>query len=143
MSHLLNGFVDTSGDRVAELERRVVVLEAQQARSKEEAVIAVLNLLGNAMRQVATGQIDLSATVAAPGQGSVTDRMDKWEAVKKRLGNGNEAQLIEVLLACGPRTNTQLKSLLKLAYSTVAALTLKMSNLGFLTRVGDAWGLKD
>jgi hypothetical protein len=126
-------------DQIALLDSKIAALETQQGRAKQEAVIALLNVLASAMRQIATGQIDVSAP---PQSGAPTDRLDKWESVKKRFG-GKEAELIDVLLTCGPRTNTQLKSLMKLAYSTVAALTLKMSNLGFLTRIGDAWGLKE
>lgn len=78
----------------------------------------------------------------APVGDSRLHSLDKWDGVKKRLG-GQEAELIDVLLTSGPRTNTQLKPLLKLAYSTVCALTLKMSNMGFLTKQGNAYALKD
>jgi DNA-binding MarR family transcriptional regulator len=88
-----------------------------------------------------------SAQAQSPslGQQAVDPRLhslDKWDGVKKRLG-GKEAELIDVLLTSGPRTNTQLKSLLKIAYSTVAALTLRMTNMGFIKKNGDAYALKD
>jgi hypothetical protein len=126
---------------LASLKARVEKLEAQQSRAKEEAVIALLNLFSQAMREIATGKFDLNVAPTGTGN-SVTDRMDKWEAVKKRLSHG-EGEVIDALLTCGPRTNTQLKTLLKKHYNTVAEITKKLSNLGFLTRVGEAWGLKD
>lgn len=135
--------------------------ELIKAKAESEAAIAAITALRNSLSPLfralrgVFGEINLVVSEDAPqpqygaaagANGRPADddalqNIEKWEGVKRRLG-GKEAELIGVLLTCGPRTNTQLKSLLKLAYSTTAALTLKMMNLGFLTKDGDAWTLK-
>lgn len=144
-----------------ESEVRKLRTELIKAKAESEAAIAAITALRNtlgplyrALRGV-FGEINLvvsedaphpqyAAAAATNGRSMDDDALrntEKWEGVKRRLG-GKEAELIDALLTCGPRTNTQLKSLLKLAYSTTAALTLKMANLGFLSKEGDAWALK-
>lgn len=70
------------------------------------------------------------------------DNLSRWDGVKKRLG-GNEAELIEVLLTAGPKTNKQLMPLLKRGYTTVSTLTQKLHNMGFIVKTGDSWKLKE
>lgn len=169
---LLNGEVvqhdDDRDDRIAELEQENRKLRADLLRAKTEtstarlesqsavaAITALRQSLGGLYRALrgVFGEIELvlGEETAVPAynssvpQASVDGRLhslDKWEGVKKRLG-GREAELIDVLLTSGPRTNTQLKPLMKMAYSSVCALTLKMSNMGFITKQGDAYALKE
>jgi len=138
--------------RQARLETVQATNASEQASTAIRALRLQLGPLHRAMRAV-FGEIELAVgeydpqpqNGAAAPLASVDGRvhgLDKWEGVKKRLG-GKEAELIDVLLTSGPRTNTQLKSLLKLAYSTVCALTQKMANMGFIAKQGDAYALKE
>lgn len=164
----LEGEVDDRDDTIESLQREVRRLEQELREARLEtvkatnaseqattAIRALRNQLGPLYRALRAvfGEIELAVGEYEPQpqngttspQASVDGRlnaMDKWEGVKKRLG-GNEAELIDVLLTSGPRTNTQLKTLMKMAYSTVCALTQKMSNMGFITKQGDAYALKE
>lgn len=135
-------YVNENGHAVAEI---LSSHREQLLRLREEVRdgFAVVQAQIDTMRQA----LALAAgTVEHVPLGSVSDprlqALERWEAIKRKLG-GKEAEVIDVLMHSGPRTNTQLKPLLKLAYSTVCALTQKMSNMGFLTKQGDAWALRE
>lgn len=140
--------------RTMRQERDRALADGLAAKSSVEGLRDVLGPLRRAINAIygeiaASGVNPEPSAIASPSLGQVTNgtdprlhSLDKWDGIKKRLG-GTEAELIDVLLTAGPRTNTQLKSLLKLAYSTVCALTLKMSNMGFITKSGDAYKLRD
>ena len=168
---LLSGeVVPDNREELAELREEVERLEQEnrklrndliKARADSEASIAAITALRSnlgplyrALRGV-FGEINLvvpedaplpqygtaGATNGRPVDDDAMRSLDKWEGVKQRLG-GKDAELIDILLTCGPKTNTQLAPMLKMHYSNATKVTKRLSSLGFIVKQGDAWALK-
>jgi len=78
-------------------------------QAKREAVMMVLNLLSQALRQVASGKVDLSTTADTPS-------ISRWDAIKQRL-QPRLREAVDLLLAQGSMKRTQIAAALKMDYS--------------------------
>jgi len=127
---------DVVDPAISALHERIDELETQAAR---RAVITVLNLLAQALKQVASGQMDLAEPVV-----SAAPQFDpKWEAWKQKLGAGTApARIIDAILNHGPLNRTQLRAASEAGWSTLDAATGRLKNLGLIEKVGDKWNLK-
>lgn len=101
----LSARVESLNERIEELEARI----EQTKRLKQEAVVALLNLLSQSLKHVASGKFDLEEITsdAAPS---------KWEAIKKRLPP-RQAEAIDIFLAQGALKRTQLAAAMRMDYS--------------------------
>lgn len=126
-----------SEQRIDALESRISELEAAQHQVKRDAVVALLNLLGQALRQVASGKIDLE-TLETPSAGP-----SKWEAIKKRLPP-RQAEAIDIFLAQGSLRRTELAAAMKMNYTNCATNVIAvLVRQGLLLDRGGQLQLKD
>jgi hypothetical protein len=128
-------------NQIDALETRVAELEANQGQVKRDAVLALLNLLAQSLRHVASGQMDIAESV--PPQASAPQFDPQWQAWKQKLGgNTAPAKVIDALLTHGPLNRTQLRSAAELGWSTLDAATARLKNLSLIEKSGDRWNLK-
>lgn len=131
--------VDIHSERITELEDQVASLHEKMSNVKRDAIVAVLTMLSEAMRHVASGKMDIPEppTAAAP-------QFDqRWEAWKQKLGAGTApARVIDALLKQGPLNRTQLRQFGELGWSTLDAATSRLKNLNLIEKSGDRWILK-
>jgi hypothetical protein len=126
---------------LGELEKRVDALEDKAANAKHDAVVTVLNLLGQSLKEVATGRFDLDT---APAHTPTAPQFDpRWDAWKSKLGHGTApARVIDSLLTHGGLTRVQLRQAGEMGWSTLDTATTRLKNLGLIEKVGDKWNLK-
>lgn len=110
---LLNGEVeyveDRGADRVELLENRLSSLEASLSRVKRDAVVALLQVLADSIRHIASGKMDIPDISSEPSDG-------KWEAVKSRL-QPSHRKVIDVLLLQGAMTRKQISAAVQMNYT--------------------------
>jgi len=128
--------LDSLSARVAELESSLAEAES---RAKREAVVTVLNLLGAALRQVASGKIEMPpldvATTTAPSS--------RWEAIKQR-NPGRIAQAVDTLLVHGTMSVSNLASAMRMDRSNCSKnVVTKLRSMGLLVIDGTGFKLKD
>ena len=99
--------VDPLVERVARLENKVADMRQSIQR---EAVMLLLNVMHQAMRDVAAGKYGLDAPVSAAGGG------DKWEAIKSRLAP-RLRECVDLLLIQKHMKRTQIAAAMKMDYS--------------------------
>lgn len=129
--------VTDAEQRIDALESRISELEGAQHQVKRDAVVALLNLLGQALRQVASGKIDLE-TLETPSAGP-----SKWEAIKKRLPP-RQAEAIDIFLAQGSLRRTELAAAMKMNYTNCATNVIAvLVRQGLLLDRGGQLQLKD
>lgn len=129
--------VTDAEQRIDALESRIAELEGAQHQVKRDAVVALLNLLGQALRQVASGKIDLE-TLETPSAGP-----SKWEAIKKRLPP-RQAEAIDIFLAQGSLRRTELAAAMKMNYTNCATNVIAvLVRQGLLLDRGGQLQLKD
>lgn len=104
--------LDIHGERITALEDRVEQLEAKLANVKRDAVIALLNLLSESMRQVASGKFDLSGVPTGGAE-------EKWEAIKQRMPPRHR-EAVDILLLQGSMKRTEMAAALKMNYTNCA-----------------------
>jgi len=95
-------------DRIAALEDRISVLEALARTAKRDAVVALLNMLGDSMRHIASGKMEIPETTIQAD--------DKWTTIKMRLAPKLQ-QAVDVFLLQGPMKRTQVAAALRMDYS--------------------------
>ena len=136
VQRLLNGeveYVDSEpaidhafADRVGDLEDRIAVLEEKLATVKRDAVVALLNMLSESMRHIASSKMDIPAQATN----------SKWDVIKNRL-QPRLREAVDILLIQGPMKRTQLSAALKMDYSNcsknVVAILLRQ---GLMIEVG-------
>lgn len=166
----LQGEVDNRDERLTDLEAENDRLQSEnrklrndliKAKADSESAIAAItelrNHLGGVYRglRAVFGEINLvipedapyassgatAATNGRPVDDDAVRNLDKWEGVKQRLG-GKDSELIDILLTCGPKTNSQLAPMLKMHYSNATKVTKRLASLGFIVKQGDSWALK-
>jgi hypothetical protein len=126
------------GQRIDALEARISDLEAERQRIMRDAVVALLNLLGQSLRHVASGKIDLDTIETSSDSGS-----SKWEAIKKRLPP-RQAEAIDIFLAQGSLKRTQLAAAMRMDYSNCTKNVIAvLVRQGLLIESGGQLSLKD
>lgn len=131
-------YVETVSDtqRIDELESRLVEVEHAQSVAKRDAVVALLSLLSQALRQVASGKIDLDSIQTEAPAG-------KWDAIKKRLPP-KQAAAIDIFLAQGSLRRTQLAAAMQMDYSNCTKNVIAvLVRQGLLIESGGLLSLKD
>ena len=98
--------------RLDNLESRLIEVEHAANTLRRDAVLALLNLLSQAIREVVSGKIDLGA-IETPAAN------DKWEPIKKRLPP-RQSEAVDILLAQGAMKRTQLAAAMKMNYTNCA-----------------------
>lgn len=120
------------GRRITELEDRIANLEAKIANNKRDAVVALLQMLSDSMRHIASGKMDIPDVTVAQAVGS-----SKWDALKRKYAGTNVEQAIDALLIHGKLTTVQLAANLKVgrsnAYNNIVP---RLIRLGIITRQG-------
>lgn len=136
---LLNGVYVEAGsdvqDEITRLESRVTALENLMASVDRRAVIAVLNVLGAAMREVAAGKYDLS---------SPSDADDgKWDQIKRGL-EPREQKVIDVLLIQKAMSRKQIAAAVQMNYTNCVNNVIgPLVRKGWLVDQGGAIRLKE
>lgn len=102
--------VDPFAERVGELADRLAVLEDKMATVKRDAVVALLTMLSESMRHIASGKMEIPETVSPQGSNS------KWDGIKSRL-TPRLSEAIDIILLQGPMKRTQLAAALRMDYS--------------------------
>lgn len=132
--------VDPFAERVGELEDRVAALEAKLSQVKRDAVVALLQMLSDSMRHIASGKMDIpdvSANVQAASTG-------KWDILKAKHAGTHVAAVIESLQIHGRLSTPQLAANIKTskqnAYNNIVP---KMIKMGIVTRQGMYLVLKE
>lgn len=131
-------YVETVSDtqRIDELESRLGEVEHAQSVVKRDAVVALLSLLSQALRQVASGKIDLDSIQTEAPAG-------KWESIKKRLPP-KQAAAIDIFLAQGSLKRTQLAAAMRMDYSNCTKNVIAvLVRQGLLIESGGLLSLKD
>jgi len=122
--------------RIDELESRLAEVEHAQSVVKRDAVVALLSLLSQALRQVASGKIDLDSIQTEAPAG-------KWDAIKKRLPP-KQAAAIDIFLAQGSLKRTQLAAAMRMDYSNCTKNVIAvLVRQGLLIESGGLLSLKD
>ena len=135
--------IEKLNQRIEKLEDRIADLEQDRPQIRRDAVVAVLNLLTQSLRHVASGQIDIDTPVQQAASVGAPQFDPKWEAWKQKLGAGTApSRVIEAILTHGPLSRTQLRAAGELGWSTMDAATARLKNLGLIEKVGDRWNLK-
>ena len=130
-------YVDPVGEDLARLEERVTALESLAASADRRAVIAILNVLGAAMREVASGKYELSAPAVAAPQAHATAGLELW---KSKLG-GQAARIIDALVH-GPKTRAQLIIVTGIGDKNISQVIYKVNKANLIAKVGDTYSLK-
>lgn len=96
-------------EELGELRMRIDTLESELKHVKREAVIALLTLLGAALKDIAAGKYEIAETPQSSDG-------HKWEGIKQRL-QPRMRDAIDVLLLQGTMKRTQLAAALQMDYS--------------------------
>lgn len=133
--------IDSLASRIERVERDLANVKRDVVR---DSVIALLNIMHAAMREIASGKFDLDTAPLAVAGAPIAPQFDqKWEAWKQKLGAGEApARVIDALLNHGPLNRTQLREAAGTAWSTLDAATARLKNLGLIEKIGDKWHLK-
>jgi hypothetical protein len=99
--------VDPLQERIARLENKVAEMRQSIQR---DAVMLLLNVMHQAMRDVAAGKYGLDAPVNSSAGG------DKWEAIKSRL-TPRLRECVDLLLIQKHMKRTQIAAAMKMDYS--------------------------
>lgn len=143
---LLNGegeYVEPNSPEVneqhlASLEDRLDEIESKLANVKRDAVVALLNLFSESMRQIASGKFDLNTAPTV----QVDDRQSKvWESWKQRLG-GSCAKVIDALLTHKDLNTQQLAIATGLHRTTIPNLIFRLNKAGLINKNGGRFSLK-
>ena len=167
-SEIIDGELVDTVDELRQARQRIQELETENLRLRQKnevdelkyrSVSHAVNALRSILKpeydvmRVLMGEIDASGLVEEPAEqhsrnGSsnstshpAVESMKRWESTAAELG-GTEGEIIRMLMKTGPKTNKQLRPLIRCAYSTTAILTLKLKNMGFLEKQGNAYALK-
>jgi len=129
-------------DRIAALERQVVELESSREQVKRDAVLLVLNLLGQSLRHIASGQMDIPDTPSVvQGVPLASAKSEVWNAWKSRLGIPC-GKIIDALLTHGKLTSTQISIATGIQSGNVATYIYRINKAGILNKNGKEFSLK-
>lgn len=127
-----------SSERIEELEERIGTLEASIPQVKRDAVVMVLNLLGESLRHIASGKMDITE-VASPAN---LQPNAKWDAVKQRLAP-RLREAVDIFLVRGSMNNSQLAAALHLGRSNCSNNVIgALKRQGLLVKSGNDYSLK-
>jgi len=129
---------DNSAERIEELEERLGNLEASIPQIKRDAVVMVLNLLGESLRHIASGKMDISDV----SQTASSQPNGKWDAVKQRLAP-RLRDAVDIFLVRGSMNNSQLAAALHLGRSNCSNNVIgALKRQGLLVKSGNDYSLK-
>jgi hypothetical protein len=131
--------IEPWAERIGELEDRVEQLEASIPKIKRDAVVALLSLLNDSLRHIASGNMDIPDVSQVPSTGG---QESKWAAIKQRHP-GNVARAIDILLIQGTMSTDQLRTVLRIGYETCRVNVVnKMVKMGLIIKNGSQFSLK-
>lgn len=145
-------------DRTPELEREVKRLkrELEDARDnlrleqdKTRAIIRAMGVLQGALEPIKRGVLAIyqefdkaGVSDSAPAEQARVSAGVVWESRKLKVG-GKAAEVIQVLIDCGPLTRGGLRDVTKSGWSTIDAATQRLNSLGWIEKISGKWQLKN
>lgn len=118
-------------------ERRIQTLETQLATVKRDAVVALLEILAQSMRHIASGKMQI------PNNSADSNAGDKWDAVKVRM-EPRQQKVIDVLLLQKSMTRRQIASAVQMNYTNCVNNVISvLIRQGWLLDNGGSISLKE
>ena len=126
--------------------RRDAIEDLRVEQDKTRAVLRAMGVLQGALEPIRRGVLAIYQEFDKAGVGSAettsNGQPDAWDVRKAKVG-GKAAEVIQVLLDCGPLTRGGLRDVTKSGWSTIDAATQRLNGLGWIEKIGGKWQLKN
>jgi hypothetical protein len=134
--------IDIHGERITELEDQVANLNQKLDNVKRDAVLALLQMLSDSMRQIASGKMDIPESVDIPAQppNKMSSAWQKW--IDKFGATSSKGMFISSLLEHGQLNARQLQVHIGVkSTQAVYNVALGLNKLSLIRKNGEMYTL--